>query len=134
MFVTFFSKIRIFLKCSVKILQSQTHSALQERVNIFAVGISKDVDVKELAAISSPPHRVRENFWVTPGFDTLYTLIGILYESICKVTSTVVSTPRKYVQKLCMLHQRMETYNEHELNPSHMFFARHVKPGALCTL
>ena len=52
-------------------------------IKVFAVGVTDGVNEDELKAISSPPQEINRNYWKTPDFGDLTTLVGSLQTETC---------------------------------------------------
>ena len=52
-------------------------------VQVFAIGITSDIDEIQLRAISSPPHELGRTYITTPDFTTLSQLLDRLITATC---------------------------------------------------
>jgi len=50
---------------------------------VFAIGITTDIDEKQLKAISSPPHELGQNYVTTPDYTTLMQELDRLITATC---------------------------------------------------
>lgn len=61
-------------------------------VTIFAVGVTNQIDVNELEAISSEPQEKDQNYFTSPDFDELNRLIEALLNGTCKTDPATSTT------------------------------------------
>lgn len=61
-------------------------SLLKSFSTVLSIGITRSVEKQLLKDISSPPQRENENFFATPDFSSLGSIIGTLVTETCEAT------------------------------------------------
>lgn len=61
-------------------------SAEATGIKMFSIGITNAVNVQELSNISSTPRQMNVNWWTSPEFTTLETIISQVQAAICVTT------------------------------------------------
>lgn len=56
---------------------------LQDGILIYVVGITDQIDLKQIHDISSPPHKENENYWITPDFRTMSEILNGVQKVTC---------------------------------------------------
>lgn len=67
----------------------EAERARNEGIKLFSVGVTNDVNEQELKAISSYPQEENRNYWKTPNFTSLNTIIESLQRETCEETPVV---------------------------------------------
>ncbi len=66
---------------------------LQDVATVLAVGVTRDVESELLRQISSPPQRENENFFSTPDFSGLDTILRALVVETCRAPLKTTPAP-----------------------------------------
>jgi hypothetical protein len=53
-------------------------------IRVVAIGMTSAVDRQQLLSISSPPHLIDLNYWITPDYTTLPMILDDVKERLCK--------------------------------------------------
>ena len=67
----------------------EAERARSQGIRIFSVGVTDDINEQELRDISSYPHELDRNYWKTPNFTSLNTIIESLQRETCEETPVV---------------------------------------------
>ena len=58
-------------------------------VKVFSIGVTNSINRQELAALSSPPHLENENWFTTPNFDALSSIVDVLTVKTCGMYGSI---------------------------------------------
>ena len=71
----------------------EAQAAQDQGIQIFVVGVTSNVKEEELKAISSPPHELNKNYWTTPDFRDLASIVSSLQTETCSDVINAGKTP-----------------------------------------
>jgi hypothetical protein len=73
-------------------------------IRVFVIGMTSAIDEQQLSAISSPPHTASQNYWTTPDYTTLSTVLAGVQNSTC--TPPKPNLPGEFQKSVVALRQR----------------------------
>ena len=62
----------------------EAERAHAEGIQVFTVGVTDEVNLDEVRAISSPPREVNRNYWTSPDFLSLSDVVASLQQETCR--------------------------------------------------
>ena len=83
-------------------------------VQVYSIGVTSSIDRLELASLSSPPHLKEENWFTTPNFDALSSIVDLLTERTCGIYIYSKSLHQKdnIVNVLNQIYHQLPRYKE----------------------
>lgn len=62
---------------------SDANAADNDNIKTFAVGVTRGINERELAGISSAPHKKNENYWTSASFTSLGAIASTIQQAVC---------------------------------------------------
>lgn len=68
----------------------EAESCYEAGINVFVIGMTSLIDETQLRNISSPPHAKGQNYWTTPDYTSLSTILSSVQNATCNPPKNVL--------------------------------------------